>query len=1090
MDFPNENPTEMELHLLIHEIPELLKLDKFLEKSRLLLQDKGIHNLYLFQNSLHWSIDEKQNTEFINTPIFLKPCFIEKKKGIQLQYFLSAGPDNWLINPLLRKLVFDNYNIPLPEEIDLVSKDDVLKSLSMIGSIQKSQGIGLFPLRDQVLYEDLLNIDAPNDALNYLFGNEPKADIVLPQRHSFYNYKLITHCDKSQLEAIAACIVYPYVRIEGPPGTGKSQTITNLIGHLVSQNKKVLLISDKKIALAVVYQKLQDSGLETITSLIHDIDMDKKHFFQSLKKTYEQCIIPNVFEIDDAVHKQYELHSKLLENYSDAQLWIHPEIGLAYHSLKTYHNAHIKLDLNFPKPVLWQKDKLYLEPLLFKIYSSIQKESIGDTIISSLNIPAFKLSHFSEENILQLKEKCVYWNTQFHNSIESLMLISKKAILFKEIILANRLDLFDSRGKQAKQLVKLFKKLAIIQTKRASLHSFNQAWKQPLKEIEIESFLEIVTCYEKEKSPALEKSYLDICQFIKLNFVDNTYNIKPTIKSIAKQLESWHSLGKESEIIKSEIKNIHDLDGDDHIIYQLQYIINKLDQGDIIINNIVNGVYNNEFLLSIINSKNDIDNLYESINELFWDGASLELSSTIDKLDEAISHKALLEATAYSLQFFKNVSKEFWNHYCLIKYNDIMAFEIQVMNQAKLYIEYHQPLLKNTKESDIAFSKQIIKNLEPTVQKNNATQIKINTLHQLFSHFQYYNQSMTKYKGIEKENKILVNQTRKILEHEFAKKQKWISIRKLCASIPHSILFQMRPIWLMSPTAVPSVFSDQSDFFDCLIIDESSRVKLPHSLSSIARAKNIIIVGDEKQMPPSHFFQVKSQDINDEGQYESILHKAVARYPGIMLKHHYRSKRKDLISFSNEFIYKNQLEIQTTESGGLKFIFVEDGIYSDGRNEIEANYLVDCLEKNSSLWQNFNIGIVCFSLEQANCIKNIVTKRRKINTQLDQFITLQENKSAAFFIKNLENIQGDERDIILMSVGYGYNTEKKFKQQFGPLNMEGGERRLNVMITRAKEYMYVFSSIHSYDITHEEKEGVTMLKQFLQYAVYAWSGQH
>ena len=174
----------------------------------------------------------------------------------------------------------------------------------------------------------------------------------------------------------------------------------------------------------------------------------------------------------------------------------------------------------------------------------------------------------------------------------------------------------------------------------------------------------------------------------------------------------------------------------------------------------------------------------------------------------------------------------------------------------------------------------------------------------------------------------------------------------------------------------------------------------------------------------------------------------------------------------------------------MKFIFVEAGLYHEGSNEIEAICLVDCLEKNSSLWQNFNIGIVCFSLEQANCIKNILAKRRKINPQLDQFIAFQENKSAAFFIKNLENIQGDERDIILMSVGYGYNIEKKFKQQFGPLNMEGGERRLNVMITRAKEYMYVFSSIHSYDITHEEKEGVTMLKQFLQYAVYAWSGQH
>ncbi|MBP7478346.1 MAG: hypothetical protein KA797_07475, partial [Chitinophagales bacterium] len=202
----------------------------------------------------------------------------------------------------------------------------------------------------------------------------------------------------------------------------------------------------------------------------------------------------------------------------------------------------------------------------------------------------------------------------------------------------------------------------------------------------------------------------------------------------------------------------------------------------------------------------------------------------------------------------------------------------------------------------------------------------------------------------------------------------------------------------------------------------------------------------------------------------------------ILLEHHYRSRSSDLIEFSNQYFYEGKLKVDAQNKNGLHFHFCQNGIYADRKNKTEANLIVQQLRDMIDQKPLKSIGIACFSLEQKQCIDEAIAQARMEDKLFDRAIQAWEMMDEYFFVKNLENIQGDERDIVIISIGYGYDGEGKFRQHFGPLNNEGGERRLNVLITRAKCEMHIISSIHHYDITNEENDGANALKLFLNYA--------
>lgn len=335
-----------------------------------------------------------------------------------------------------------------------------------------------------------------------------------------------------------------------------------------------------------------------------------------------------------------------------------------------------------------------------------------------------------------------------------------------------------------------------------------------------------------------------------------------------------------------------------------------------------------------------------------------------------------------------------------------------------------------------------------------------------------------------------------LLKRESTKKKRIMPIRSLLAeTMP--VAKRMKPCFLMSPLSVAQYLPAATAIFDVVIFDEASQMTVWDAVGAIARGAQFVCVGDPKQLPPTSFF-VKGDAIEDDPDLdataqdlESILDECLAN--GLFatyLNWHYRSRHESLIAFSNRHYYEDRLNTfpaaESNDRLGVSFRFVEDALYdhTTHTNEKEAIALVDYLfcrleseEERVRSW-----GVVTFSVSQKRLIERLIEKRANGVEWAKEFF--DDAKPDAFFVKNLENVQGDERDVIIFSIAYAPDAEGNFAMMFGPINHPGGERRLNVAITRAREQVIVFSATHSSEIHAERTNsvGVRHLKALMDYA--------
>lgn len=317
-----------------------------------------------------------------------------------------------------------------------------------------------------------------------------------------------------------------------------------------------------------------------------------------------------------------------------------------------------------------------------------------------------------------------------------------------------------------------------------------------------------------------------------------------------------------------------------------------------------------------------------------------------------------------------------------------------------------------------------------------------------------------------------------------------VSIRHIISKLQH-ILPDLCPCMLMSPLSVAQFISLEkgNELFDLVIFDEASQIPTSEAVGAIARGKSIVIVGDPKQMPPTSFFQAQavSEDEAELDDMDSILDDCIAlSMPSHYLTWHYRSRHESLISFSNINYYDGRLMTFPSvddRASHVEFVSIE-GTYDKGAsrsNRQEAEAIVEEIIRHYSNDTNDSLGVISFSKVQQALIEDLLAERIKGHHNVEKRINAGEEP---LFIKNLENVQGDERDIILFSVGYGPDKNGNVSMNFGPLNVSGGERRLNVAVSRARQRMKVFSSMHSdqIDLSRTQALGVIGLKNFLYFA--------
>lgn len=340
-----------------------------------------------------------------------------------------------------------------------------------------------------------------------------------------------------------------------------------------------------------------------------------------------------------------------------------------------------------------------------------------------------------------------------------------------------------------------------------------------------------------------------------------------------------------------------------------------------------------------------------------------------------------------------------------------------------------------------------------------------------------------------------------VLQGEIAKKRKHLPIRQLLDRAGEAIQ-QIKPIFMMSPLSVAQFLKPGAISFDLLVVDEASQIEPVDALGAIARCRQIVVVGDERQLPPTKFFAkltatADDNDDDDDATFqakdaESILDLCLAKgMPNQMLNWHYRSKHQSLIAVSNKQFYENRLFIvpspyDAVAGMGLHFNYLPDAYYDRGNtrtNPKEAQRVAEAVIDHARNSPDRTLGVATFSVAQRQAILQQLELLRRENPDTEDFFSKSTNEP--FFVKNLENIQGDERDVIFISVGYGPASNGGYlSMNFGPINREGGERRLNVLISRAKLKCQVFSSITGADISLEgaKGRGVPALKMFLEFA--------
>ncbi len=337
-------------------------------------------------------------------------------------------------------------------------------------------------------------------------------------------------------------------------------------------------------------------------------------------------------------------------------------------------------------------------------------------------------------------------------------------------------------------------------------------------------------------------------------------------------------------------------------------------------------------------------------------------------------------------------------------------------------------------------------------------------------------------------------------------------VEKRYMSIPKLInktfdaLYAIFPVWILTPEEVSSLLPSKKEMFDVVLFDEASQMFIERSISSIYRSKKYIIAGDSKQLQPSNFFKALYDDadeeeidsIEEENAYEaeSLLDFSKSKFNSEMLRYHYRSESKELIDFSSRAFYRGKLTFASKSITDIELpieVIETDGKWIDNKNikegQVAISTIKKCLEYRKN---NETIGVITFNQKQKEYVENLLVEESEKKSNIANVlknemgrINKETNADERLFVKNLENVQGDERDIIIFVLGYARNEKNRVYNNFGPINKSGGENRLNVAITRAKKKIFFIKSIKAEELNpNVEAKGAFLLKKYIQYAEY------
>lgn len=1019
------------------------KFQNIINTNNTIIENTGVHSLYIAYDFL---VGSTRTGVGINAPIVLYPIELIFENGSYSVQHLKSG---YVVNEKLLTLLKKEYEL---EWIiaDIAKIKDLNKLLDTIreainspfavksypnhefmeqSSVELSKIpylttydsalLGIFEPSGGALKDNLeklveMNVDpfvseneyADNKFINEEVENAPLLEIGRPL-NIYQKYAVRSALSQNTL-------------IYGPPGTGKSEVIANIIANAISNNKSVLVVSEKKAALDVLHERLQ--SIANLALFIYDLD-DKAGFYRKISNIGEKV---NNMRLDGIEVKNFNLRNKLLsinkweevaKSHNDLRkyIWNLVELNKKVDSLGTTFSDYLSYRSHTDTKLLQYAREANVIEYIDSIMNKYFFESIDKLMFKFNEYKDFLLAYGIDEPKISEKlkaQKIELTKFQVEDNLLEYLIESQPKIKDRVKLLTQMLDQFNL-GENEEFLNLLRNEPNILKKQQDALLTFNHQFEGLVKS----GFLTFL-----------------VANYDQLDTFLNKYELARD-KSKQQFLNHFLATGKMSKLTsliggkkpvenpELKLKAIKEFLKIPHARYQ--YIPLLLNPNLDYINKNTVHFYLNSWLL----------NSY--IKELGLKQFTFFDDEVLIKLTPV---KALNSTTYDEYRRLINFDNEIMNHYVDLmreNVNDIIA------KDRELVIDASANASKDIENLYLEYLKYELSQLSPE-QKARMQDI-----------FSIANRTLKNTASI------------KDFVQEYYKEL--------------SIIF---PIWISLPELVAQIFPLEKGIFDYGIFDEASQMFVERAYPIVYRCKIAIVAGDDKQLKPTSFFSTRvaesrlDYEINDNDQVDSLLDRAqVSLWSSYNLRNHYRSTHRDLIQFSNDYIYNNKLHFATkngTSGAGIEVINTK-GIAEDSVNIGEAEVVLQQLAKNIDKYNK--IIVITFGAKQSNYIEQLIFKNSESMPNV-----YKKFANGLLVITNLENVQGNEGDLVILSITYSKNREGILRNAYGPLIMDGGANRLNVAITRAKDKMIVVKSLFAKDMNiNSNNQNAVVFRAFIEY---------
>ncbi len=1122
------------------------------KKSAEALEEQGYTVLFLALGYIEWYDDSNKPRI---APTILIPVEL-KRASVVKPYRLKWTGEEIQFNISLREKLANSFGIDLPvlDPEGVEDKSTLLAYLERVRRCVESKPrwrmldsvyLDFFVFAKFVMYKDLDSAHWPDDQKPW--DHEVIGDILDPSGEDpgdvfdernvddglplsgFYS---IMDCDPSQTAVVESAKMGRNLAVEGPPGTGKSQTISNLIAELLAKGKSVLFVSEKMAALEVVKRRIDSAGFGDFCVELHSRKANKKVFLESLEHTLKAS--PRLDPSREDYHiAELQVVRDQLNTYAEQLRSPFGEAGYSPFQLFGLRERAAAI-------LLATLDKVPNVPLAS--VRQVSRTAINEALelLRSVETLAPELGGISSNPWAECRINQVFPSDidRIRSEIQpvaDVLSAMRSALDVLSSLAPVRLPSNVAQIRAFSGALQLYTKCPSVAPELLNSHDWQSLPRDQERCLKALGTLTEakqgmthkfdVVHFDSDHDSAVKEYTTRSSRFFRI--FDSRF------RALSKQLLGLYGDGAR----RPSSAVIRDVESLVRVQKATQQCREVEDTGKAAFGSLWKGETSSPDELSHCHewSKQLLLQLPQGFFSQSWPTELLSVEQRSNYRGQAKTFLKLagdfiplLEALFSTLRI--DVGKRFGrsaNEIGFSEFIELLTAWLDAIGNLQRWSQYN--LLREAVLKSVAYP--FISALESGAisEKALGTVFEISLCDSLLREVLVERPGLGQFSGVQHENRIgrfrdldssllEVNKARLrkwlyenrpkinqgastnseagILQGQFARKRGHLPIRKLM-SRSGALIQKIKPCFMMSPLSVAQFLDPRTTRFDVVIFDEASQVRPEDAIGAILRGNQLVVAGDTQQLPPTSFFDVMGtpEDGDDPGivgasQVESILHQCRRAFPVRYLKWHYRSKHQSLIAVSNTEFYDNQLLIypaaqNDTSQMGLSLVHLSDTVYDRGKsacNRLEAKAVARGVIAHFEVNRHLTLGVGTFSVAQQNAVMEELELLLRENPGIEE--RLYNEKGENFFVKNLETIQGDERDVIFLSVGYGRDGNGKLSSNFGPLNQEGGERRLNVLITRARLKCVVYSNFTAEDLKIDANApfGVRSFKVFLKYA--------